>query len=619
MGKKFIDIMDTTFRDGFQSVFGGRVLMEDFLPAVEEAKNAGISHFEFAGGARFQTLFLYLNENAFDMMDKFRSIVGLDANLQTLARGINTVGLDTASREVVDLHAKLFKKHGTTTIRNFDALNDVSNLQYSAECIHNRGLKHEVVITIMDLPPGCVGAHDVIFYEKILRDILDSGMPYDSLCFKDASGTAHPKKVYETIKMARKLLPKDAHIRFHTHESAGISVASYLASLEAGVDGIDTAVAPVSGGTSQPDILTMLHATKNTNFNLNNLVTSKIIRYKEVLNALLKDYYVPREAKRVSPLIPFSPMPGGALTANTQMMRDNNILHKYPEVISAMREVVEKGGYGTSVTPVSQFYWQQAFSNVMFGKWHKIVDGYGRMVLGYFGKTPTEPDAEIVKLASEQLNLEPTNENPLDIADRDEKKSVKYWKNILKEENLQTSKENIFIAACCAEKGIEFLKGNIKVNVRKNIDNDDQDGAKKENQSKSQTQVSTYTILLDGESYDVQVASGAGADVVSTLGKVEVTGIKKTESQIQLGQDQAEGKTVETSADGESVNAPVNGVVFKIECSVGDKVTANQTVIVLESMKMEINVKAGLDGTITSINVAMGQNVEEGDTIFIIG
>ena len=619
MGKKFIDIMDTTFRDGFQSVFGGRVLMEDFLPAVEEAKNAGISHFEFAGGARFQTLFLYLNENAFDMMDKFRSIVGLDANLQTLARGINTVGLDTASREVVDLHAKLFKKHGTTTIRNFDALNDVSNLQYSAECIHNRGLKHEVVITIMDLPPGCVGAHDVIFYEKILRDILDSGMPYDSLCFKDASGTAHPKKVYETIKMARKLLPKDAHIRFHTHESAGISVASYLASLEAGVDGIDTAVAPVSGGTSQPDILTMLHATKNTNFNLNNLVTSKIIRYKEVLSGLLKDYYVPREAKRVSPLIPFSPMPGGALTANTQMMRDNNILHKYPEVISAMREVVEKGGYGTSVTPVSQFYWQQAFSNVMFGKWHKIVDGYGRMVLGYFGKTPTEPDAEIVKLASEQLNLEPTNENPLDIADRDEKKSVKYWKNILEEENLQTSKENIFIAACCAEKGIEFLKGNIKVNVRKNIDNDDQDGAKKENQSKSQTQVSTYTILLDGESYDVQVASGAGADVVSTLGKVEVTGIKKTESQIQLGQGQAEGKTIETSADGESVNAPVNGVVFRIECSVGDKVTANQTVIVLESMKMEINVKAGLDGTITSINVAMGQNVEEGDTIFIIG
>jgi len=623
MNKKFIGIMDTTFRDGFQSVYGGRVLMEDFLPAVEEAKKAGISHFEFAGGARFQSLFFYLNENAFDMMDKFRDIVGLDANLQTLARGINTVGLDTASREIVDLHAEMFKKHGATTIRNFDALNDVSNLQYSAECINNRGLKHEVVITVMDLPPGCTGAHDVTFYEKILRQILASGMPYSSLCFKDSSGTAHPKKVYETIKMARNLLPKDTHIRFHTHESAGVSVASYLAALEAGVDGIDTAVAPVSGGTSQPDILTMLHATKNTNFNLNDLITSKIIKYKEVLTELLKDYYVPREAKRVSPLVPFSPMPGGAITANTQMMRDNNILHKYPEVISAITEVIEKGGFGTSVTPVSQFYWQQAFSNVMFGKWKKIAEGYGKMILGYFGKTPTEPDAKIVKLASEQLNLEPTNENPLDIADRDEKKSIKYWKNILKKENLETTKENIFIAASCAEKGIEFLKGETKVNVRKNVVSDPMSivGAVSKDKTKQgkQTKVYSYTILLDGESYDVQIASGTGADVVSTLGKVEITGIKKTKTQIKADQEEDGLPTFENSVDGESVTAPVNAVVFKIQCSVGDKVTTNQTVIVLESMKMEIDVKAGCDGIVASIDVVKGQNVEEGDTIFIIG
>ena len=615
MGKKFIDIMDTTFRDGFQSVFGGRVLMDDFLPAVEEAKKAGISHFEFGGGARFQSLFFYLNENAFEMMDKFRSIVGLDANLQTLARGINTVALDTGSREIVDLHAKMFKKHGTTTIRNFDALNDVSNLKYSAECINNHGLQHEVVITVMDLPPGCVGAHDVEFYKKILVDILDSGIPYSSLCFKDASGTSHPKKVYDTIKMARSLMPKNTHIRFHTHESAGVSVAAYLAALEAGADGIDTAVAPVSGGTSQPDILTMLHATKNTEFNLNDLETSKMMRYKEVLADLLKDYYVPKEAKRVSPLIPFSPMPGGALTANTQMMRDNNILHKYPEVIAAMSEVVQKGGYGTSVTPVSQFYWQQAFSNVMFGKWKKIADGYGKMVLGYFGKTPTEPDPEIVKLASEQLELEPTKENPLDIADRDEKKSIKYWKNVLEENSLETTEENIFIAASCAEKGIEFLKGEAKVNVRKNVvDPDEKEPAKTE---EAPSDVSTYTIMLDGESYEVQVASGTGAQVVSTLGKVEVAGIKKAEP-AEEKEEPAKTQAEAPTAAGTVVNAPVNGVVFKILCSVGDKVEPTQTVIILESMKMEIDVKAGVGGTLTSINVTKGQNVEEGNTIFVV-
>ena len=602
MAKKYIDIMDTTFRDGFQSVFGGRVLMEDFMPAVEVAAKAGIKHFEFGGGARFQSLFFYLNENAFDMMDKFREIVGPDANLQTLSRGINTVALDTGSRDIVDLHAKMFKKHGTTTIRNFDALNDVSNLQYSAECVNKHGLQHEAVITMMDLPPGCVGAHTVDFYEKILRQILDSGMKFSSLCFKDASGTSHPKKVYETIKMAKGLLPENSHVRFHTHETAGVSVACYLAALEAGADGIDTAVDPLSGGTSQPDILTMLHATKNSDYNLGDLEPSKMLHYRQVLTEQLKDYYFPGEAQKVSPLIPFSPMPGGALTANTQMMRDNNILDKFPDVIDAMGEVVEKGGYGTSVTPVSQFYWQQAFSNVMFGKWEKIADGYGKMVLGYFGKTPTEPNQDIVKLASEQLKLEPTKENPLDIADRDEKKSLTYWENILKEESLETTEENIFIAAACADKGIEFLKGETKVNVRKKSDSDDVEASPKKQESSGD--VSSYTILLDGEKYNVQVAPGTDINITAAP--------SKETNQVQ------ETKTNTPSGSGNNVVAPVNGVVVKIVANPGDSVSADQTIVILESMKMEIEVKAGSNGKLSSVNITKGQNVEEGQPIFTL-
>ena len=602
MAKKYIDIMDTTFRDGFQSVFGGRVLMEDFMPAVEVAAKAGIKHFEFGGGARFQSLFFYLNENAFDMMDKFREIVGPDANLQTLSRGINTVALDTGSRDIVDLHAKMFKKHGTTTIRNFDALNDVSNLQYSAECVNKHGLQHEAVITMMDLPPGCVGAHTVDFYEKILRQILDSGMKFSSLCFKDASGTSHPKKVYETIKMAKGLLPENSHVRFHTHETAGVSVACYLAALEAGADGIDTAVDPLSGGTSQPDILTMLHATKNSDYNLGDLEPSKMLHYRQVLTEQLKDYYFPGEAQKVSPLIPFSPMPGGALTANTQMMRDNNILDKFPDVIDAMGEVVEKGGYGTSVTPVSQFYWQQAFSNVMFGKWEKIADGYGKMVLGYFGKTPTEPNQDIVKLASEQLKLEPTKENPLDIADRDEKKSLTYWENILKEENLETTEENIFIAAACADKGIEFLKGETKVNVRKKSGSDDVEATPKKQESSGD--VSSYTILLDGEKYNVQVAPGTDINITPAP--------SKETNQVQ------ETKTNTPSGSGNNVVAPVNGVVVKIVANPGDSVSADQTIVILESMKMEIEVKAGSNGKLSSVNITKGQNVEEGQPIFTL-
>ncbi len=597
MAKKYIDIMDTTFRDGFQSVFGGRALMEDFMPAVAAAREAGITHFEFGGGARFQALFFYLNENAFDMMDKFRQVAGPEANLQTLARGVNTVMLDTGSRELIDLHAKMFKKHGTTTIRNFDALNDVENLKYSGERISHHGLKHEAVVTMMDLPPGCTGAHDVAFYEKTLRDILEAGIPYDSICFKDASGTSSPQKVYETIKMAKKLLPEGTHVRLHTHETAGVSVACYLAALEAGVDGIDLAASPVSGGTSQPDILTLLHATKGKDYDLGGLELEKILTYEEVLKDCLSDYFMPPEATQVSPLIPFSPMPGGALTANTQMMRDNNILDKFPEVIKAMREVVEKGGYGTSVTPVSQFYFQQAFNNVMFGPWKKIAEGYGKMVLGYFGHTPSTPDADIIALASEQLKLEPTTENAVDIADKDETKSLEHVRKILEKEGIEINDENIFIAASCKEKGITFLKGKAKVNVRKIDKNKTK---KEENKKVATTGSGEYTVVVNGQKYNVQVSEGLDASV-------EV----KSVTPVSAPQESQK-------SSGFEVKATLPGVVFKVVATVGQNIKKGDVLLVLEAMKMEIEIVSPQDGVVSSILVAQGDNVENGQALVVL-
>ena len=595
MAKKFIDIMDTTFRDGFQSVYGGRVLMKDFFPAVEAAKMAGVNHFEFGGGARFQSLYFYLREDAFEMMDKFRKIVGPDANLQTLSRGVNTVMLDTGSKELIDLHAKMFKKHGTTTVRNFDALNDVENLKYSGERISHHGLKHEVVVTMMDLPPGCHGAHDVEFYEKTLREILDAGIPYDSICFKDASGTSNPQKVFETIKMARKIVGEDTHLRLHTHETAGVSVSAYMAALEAGIDGIDMAANPVSGGTSQPDILTMLHATKGMNFDLGGLEIGKILTYEKELQSCLSDYFIPPEATMVSPIIPFSPMPGGALTANTQMMRDNDILDKFPEVIAAMQEVVEKGGYGTSVTPVSQFYFQQALNNVMQGPWNAIAPGYGKMVLGYFGKTPVAPDPEIVRIASEKLGLEPTTENALDIADADETKSLQHAIDELKENDIEITEENIFIAAACQEKGIAFLQGKGELNIRKISEmkkdcGDDSMGS------------GSYTVVVNGEKFSVQVAEGdADIQVVAVNGESASTPAPT-----------ASGNDIE-------IKALLPGSVWKIVANPGQSVNEGDVIMILESMKMEIDVIAPKGGVIKSINVATNDKVVEGQTVAVLG
>ena len=576
MGKKQVKFMCTAFRDGFQSVYGARVLTKDFLPALKAAKDAGINYFEVGGGARFQSLYFYCNEDAFKMMDEVRKTVGPSVQLQTLARGVNVVGLESQSSDIIDLHAKLFKKHGIDTIRNFDALNDVNNLIYSGQCIKKRGLHHQVCVSLMELPPGCTGAHDTEFYLKTLKEILDKDIPFDSVCFKDASGTAVPSKVYNTIKAARKLLPAETFIHFHTHETAGCGVISNQAALDAGADAIDLSLAPVSGGTCQPDVIVMWHALRGTNYELE-VDIDKVRDAEEVFKDCMKDYFLPPEALAVEPLIPWSPMPGGALTANTQMMRDNGIM--------------DKCGFGTSVTPVSQFYVQQALNNVMFGKWKKIVPQYGQMVLGYFGKTPVEPDKEVMAISKEQLKLEPNKKPVLELNDHDPHKGMKAAIKILKDENLEASEENIFIVATCKEKGIAFLKGQGELAVRK----------KSATASKGEgNQADAYTVTVDGSKYSVKFEQD----------NIIVNG-QKLSVDIKEGID----ANINYNGSGTPICASMPGTVFKINVKEGSIVKESQSVMILESMKMEIPVGAPGNGTIEKLLVQKGQRVAVGDVL----
>jgi pyruvate carboxylase subunit B len=598
--------MCTAFRDGFQSVYGARVLTEDFMPAVAAAREAGISYFEAGGGAMFQSPYFYCNEDAFHMMDRFREVAGPEANLQTLSRGVNIVCLDSASSEVIKLHAKLFKKHGITTIRNFDALNDVNNLIYSGKCIHEAGLKHQVVVTMMALPPGCTGAHDPEFYEKTLRQILDAGIPYDSVCFKDASGTSIPAYVFETVKRARKMLPEGTKIQYHTHETAGCGVLAYKAALDAGADTIDLSLSPVSGGTCQPDVIVMWHALRGSEYDLG-VDIDKVRDAEKIYIDCMKDYFLPPEATKVEPLIPWSPMPGGALTANTQMLRDNNLMGRYNDMIAAMSEVVRRGGFGTSVTPVSQFYFQQAFNNVLQGPWKKIAPGYGKMVLGYFGKTPVAPDPEIIKIASEQLGLAPTTRPVLEINDADPKKSIGTFKKMLTDKGLPLTEENIFIAAACQEKGILFLEGKASLGIRKNVPEAKpaaQAGAKPDG----------YTVTVNGKHFAVQLKGGKA--VVN--GKEYAVSVADGLSAPQAAA--APVSLLESAAGAETeVKAMVPGVILRVGVSEGVTVVEGDELLVMDVMKMETPVTAPCSGMVKAVHVTQADKVNTGDVLVIIG
>ncbi len=592
---KKIHFMDTSFRDGFQSFFGARVLTADIIPAIEAAVHAGIDHFEAGGGARFQSLPLYCNESPFDMMDAFRKAAGDKVKLQTLARGINVVALQAQPKDMIDLHAKMFKKHGMTHIRNFDALNDVQNLEYSAECIRRYGLHHQVAITMMELPPGCSGAHDVAFYIKTLRQILDSGLPFDSLCFKDASGTSNPRKVYQTILETKKILGTDIPVWFHSHATAGIGELQYMAAIEAGVDGLCLSRSPVSGGTAQVDLLTMDHALKGTNYTLD-IDYKKIMQANAVFARCLEDYFFPPEAQKISPEVIFSPMPGGALTANTMMMRDTGTLDLYPQVIEEMGDVVRKGGFGTSVTPVSQFYFQQAYANVTQGKWAKITEGYGKTVLGHFGKTPCEPDAEVVRIAAEQLKLSPFHGNPLDLIDP----GVPQAEKLLLENGLPVNEENLFIVGALqtpgGNKGIDFLLGKNKVSVRKEKKDSKKEAIGAENRSTStgsNSGPSSYNVTVDGRTYQVVVSEG---DQVTQIIPASAA----------------------SAAKGTEIKSKLPGNVLSVQAKVGATVKKGDKLLVLEAMKMETPVVSSVDGVVVRVLTKVGETVRSGQCLVMV-
>lgn len=234
----------------------------------------------------------------------------------------------------------------------------------------------------------------------------------------------------------------------------------------------------------------------------------------------LKDYNFPPEARQITTDVIFSPMPGGALTANTLMMRETKTFHLYDQVIANMSECVSRGGFASSVTPVSQFYFQQAFVNTVnkskgLDTWAKMTEGYGKMLLGYQGKTPCEPDPELVKIAAEQLQLKPfTEAHPgIQCAEEILEPGVPAAKKLLEENGLPTTDENIFIVGCLqtkgGNKGLDFLLGKRVIGVpKKNPEEEAKKAAPQVNTAgMAVAGTNTYRVALNGQSWDVQVSS----------------------------------------------------------------------------------------------------------------
>jgi pyruvate carboxylase subunit B len=572
------------------------------------AKEAEIRHFEFGGGARYQAPFFYVGEDPFDCMDEMRKAVGPDVDLQILTRSVSGVTLTTQRLDALDLQAKLMARHGTTWDRNFDFMNDVDNLVKTGKPIVDAGMHHQVCVALMGLPFKDDTVHTAEFYINIIKKVIDSGVHVDSVCMKDASGTTDPKTCYETAKGLKKILPPEVILWQHTHDTASMAVSCYMAGIAGGVDGIDLSVRPMASGTVQPDVRSMWHALKGTGFSLD-IDHTKMDEIENMLNDGMSEYdFNPVTTTADARVVGF-PMPGGAIGPNVHMMKEAGILERYSEVLAEFPVVVKAGGAWTSVTPGSQQYWLQAFNNVLLGRWEKMNDGYGKSVLGYFGRPPLPPDPEVVKIASEQLEKPPFDGDPLEAAPD----SLAPAESALKERGLEVSEENVFLVASSIipgknmdlNEGIRLLTGNAKIVLP---------FKKKEEPAPAPAPSETATGVpaFDGP-------------VTTTCTVVENGATRNFSITIEppAGKNPAATGPAESPApsNGTPVFSPFQGKTELVEINVkiGDAVTQGQVVAAVEAMKAKHDVKSPCSGTVLSLDAGIGADIEAGQSILTIG
>ena len=601
---KKIRVMFTPFRDGLQSSFGGKTRLNDIMPAIEASARAEIRHLEFGGGARFQAPMFYLGENPFETMEKIQAAVGPGTDLQILTRSVSGVTLTTQSIEALQLQGKLMAGAGTTWDRNFDYMNDVRNMINTGRPIVEAGMHHQACVSLMGLPFKSEKVHTAEFYIDIGRQLLEGDVQIDSICLKDASGTTDPKTIYDTAVGLKKIMPPGMPLWMHTHDTASMAVACYMAGIHGGVDGVDCSVRPMASGTVQPDVRSVAHALKGTGYSLD-INVDAMTEIESLLEEGLKDYnFNPTTTTADARVVGF-PMPGGAIGPNVHMMAKAGILHKYSDVLAEFPVVVKAGGAWTSVTPGSQQYWLQAFNNVMFGRWEKIESGYGRSVLGYFGKTPLAPDPEVVKVASDQLNLPVFEGDPLEAAPN----NIEPARKALEERKLPVNDRNLFLVLSTMvpgkkmelNEGIKLLTGKGKIDIPL---------------KKKEEPVAAVAAVP---------AAPAPVGPITTTCRVEEGG--KVRTFVVTVESASSGAAPATPAAPQAASntgTPVFSVfsgeveVIDILVNVGDQVTEGMVVASIEAMKAQHDIKAPCAGTVSSVNVRIGEEIDQSKCILTI-
>ena len=592
---KKIKMTELVLRDAHQSLFATRLRLDDMLPIAQELDNIGYWSLEAWGGATFDSCIRFLGEDPWVRLRELKKACP-KTPLQMLLRGQNLLGYRHYADDVVERFVERCVANGMDVFRVFDALNDPRNMKAALQAVRKFGGHAQGTLSYTTSP-----VHTMQTWLDTTEQLLEIGI--DSLVIKDMSGILNPMAAADLVREIKKRFDVELHL--HCHSTTGMAEMTLLKAIEAGVDGIDTAISSMSGTYGHPATESMVATLQGTEYDTS-LDIPRLEKIAAYFRNVRKKYAkFEGQLRGVDSRILVAQVPGGMLTNLENQLKQQNASDKLDLVLEEIPRVRKDLGYIPLVTPTSQIVGTQSVINVLTGERYKTIAKETAGILkGEYGKTPAPVDSELQARVLE--GAAPVTDRPADhiapemakieaeVAEQAKAKGVKLADNAV---------DDALIVALFPQIAWKFLENRNNPAAFEPAPTGNESAVENKPVSKAAPAASgstVYTVELEGKAFVVKVSEGGDISHVATT--------------TPQAAPQATPAPAPTSG-GTPVMAPMAGNIWKVVATEGQTVAAGDVLFILEAMKMETEVKAAQAGTVRGICVKAGDAVAVGDTI----
>lgn len=606
---KPVRIMDTTLRDGHQSLIATRLKTEDMLPIASKIDQVGYAAVEMWGGATFDTAIRYLKEDPWERIRQLKALMPRTP-FQMLLRGQNLVGYRHYADDVVERFVERAIGNGINILRIFDALNDLRNLKMAIKATLKYGGKVEGTFCYTISP-----VHNNDLFVELSKRLEDMGS--DSICIKDMAGLLSPYAAYDLISKMKKAVSVPIHL--HSHDTSAMALSTYVKSIEAGVDIIDTAISSMASGTSQPPVETIVNVLRGSDYDpgFDLTLLAEIADYFKEVRKKYKEFE--SDYTNVDPHVMIYQVPGGMLSNLAIQLSEQKALHRMKEVLEEVPKVREDFGYPPLVTPTSQIVGTQATLNILTGERYKVITTETKNYLkGLYG----EPSAAINEQVRKRAigDEEVVTRRPADLLEPELDRAQAELKDL--SENV----EDLITYTLFPKVALDFFTKKNDPDIKSEAPSKGKEVEPPPPSPSPLLTPSEFNVKVHGETFHVKVGGmghpGEGGRpyflyVDGHLEEVMVESLLEVVTSAAGKIDATTGgrSTRPKAAHEGDVTTPMPGAVVGIKIQLGEKVKAGQTVLIVEAMKMQSEVHTPIAGTVKAIHVAEGDRVNPDEVL----